>query len=261
MFFDIYCVNAFSKGDFTGNPAAVVPLDFWIPDSTMQKIAMQNNLSETAFFVKNKNGFHIRWFTPKVEVDLCGHATLASAYVIFEILKISESEILFDSRSGILKVFKSENTIFLDFPAADLKTISVDTGIFEALKTESVISWQRAKDDFLLELPDENTVKKLKPDFQKISQTPARGVIVTAPSEDYDFVCRFFAPRVGINEDPVTGSAFTKLIPFWSKKLNKEKLFAKQISERGGEVICQYNGGRVLIGGSASVYLRGRIQI
>ncbi|MBK6977857.1 MAG: PhzF family phenazine biosynthesis protein [Cytophagaceae bacterium] len=261
MFFDLYIVNAFSKGEFTGNPAAVVPLDFWIPDTTMQNIAMQNNLSETAFFVKNKNGFHIRWFTPKVEVDLCGHATLASAHVIFEILKIAESEILFESKSGTLRVFKEDGLIFLDFPSADLQSVMQENNIFEALSSPSILSWSRAKDDFLLEFSDEISIKELSPDFHKISQTEARGVIVTSQSSEYDFVCRFFAPRVGINEDPVTGSAFTKLIPFWSKKLNKEQLFAKQISDRGGEVNCKFKGERVCIGGNASVYLKGRIEI
>ena len=261
MFFDLYIVNAFSKGEFTGNPAAVVPLDFWIPDTTMQNIAMQNNLSETAFFVKNKNGFHIRWFTPKVEVDLCGHATLASAHVIFEILKIAESEILFESKSGTLRVFKEDGLIFLDFPSADIQPVMQENNIYEALSSPSILSWSRAKDDFLLEFSDEISIKELSPDFHKISQTEARGVIVTSQSSEYDFVCRFFAPRVGINEDPVTGSAFTKLIPFWSKKLNKEQLFAKQISDRGGEVNCKFKGERVFIGGNASVYLKGRIEI
>lgn len=176
-------------------------------------------------------------------------------------LKLQNLKFCLNQKVGTLRVFKEDGLIFLDFPSADIQPVMQENNIYEALSSPSILSWSRAKDDFLLEFSDEISIKELSPDFQKISQTEARGVIVTSQSSEYDFVCRFFAPRVGINEDPVTGSAFTKLIPFWSKKLNKEQLFAKQISDRGGEVNCKFKGERVFIGGNASVFLKGRIEI
>lgn len=254
-----YHVNAFAAGPFSGNPAAVVPLDFWLSESLMQKLAAQNNLSETAFFVKTTDGFHIRWFTPKTEVDLCGHATLASAYVIFEILGFQSDSIVFESKSGPLFVSKKGDEIFLNFPAVKSERIESFEGIEEAIG-QSVSEIYKASDDYLLIFEDEKTVVNLDPDFGLLAKINARGIIASSKSEGYDFVCRFFAPKVGINEDPVTGSAFTKLIPFWATILKKDRMLACQISERRGEVSCQLLDDRVLMGGQANLYLQGDIM-
>ena len=256
----IYHVNAFSETAFGGNPAAVVPLEFWLSDEIMQQIAFQNNLSETAFFVKTSSGYQIRWFTPKVEVNLCGHATLASSYVLFEILKIEEKTLVFDSKSGPLYVTKQNDTIFLDFPAVEFEEVEPNLEIQTGLKLKPLATF-KAIDDYMLVFESESDVLNADPDFGILAKTNARGIIVTAPSNNFDFVCRFFAPRVGINEDPVTGSAFTKLIPYWSKKLNKTIMNACQVSERKGFVNCEYKNDRVLIGGKPNLYLVGEIFI
>jgi PhzF family phenazine biosynthesis protein len=255
----IFHVNAFATGAFSGNPAAVVPLDFWLSESLMQQIAAQNNLSETAFFVKIADGFHIRWFTPAVEVNLCGHATLASAYVIFELLGFSGKTITFDSKSGPLYVSRSEDELFLNFPAVVSEEIHIFEGIELALgSTPTRIL--KAADDVLLIFDMEDIVANLNPDFVLLSKINARGIIVSSLSNSYDFVCRFFGPKVGVNEDPVTGSAFTKLIPYWANVLGKTEMNACQISNRRGDVSCQLLGDRVLIGGKANLYLQGEIS-
>lgn len=254
----IYHINAFASESFSGNPAAVIPLEFWLPDDKMQQIAAQNNLSETAFFVKTADGFHIRWFTPKVEVNLCGHATLASAFVIFEILGFQNDSITFDSKSGPLYVTKNGQQIFLNFPASTVEQVKTLEGVEDAIghPIERIL---KAGDDYLLIFENEGIVKNLNPDFSSLAKINARGVIVSSKSNTYDFVNRFFAPNVGIDEDPVTGSAYTKLIPYWSNILGKSKMDACQISERRGEVSCELMGERVLIGGKANLYLQGEI--
>jgi len=256
----IYHVNAFASGPFSGNPAAVIPLDFWISDDLLQKIASQNNLSETAFFVKSLEGFHIRWFTPKTEVALCGHATLASAFVLFEILKIKNDLIVFESKSGPLFVNRNKNKINLNFPSQSVDQIEAIPVLEQGLGHASLKTF-KAGDDVLLIYPNENIINCLSPDFGILDKVDVRGIIVSSISQKYDFVCRFFAPKVGINEDPVTGSAFTKLIPYWSNVLNKTQMNACQISERRGDVSCELLGDRVLIGGVANCYLIGEVYV
>lgn len=259
MKMNLYQIDAFADRLFSGNPAAVCPLDCWLDDKTMQAIAAENNLAETAFYVANGDDFEIRWFTPEVEVDLCGHATLAAAYVLFEEYGFDKPSLRFHSKSGVLQVSKKGDLFELNFPVQECTPCAVPVGLAEALGTQIVESL--SSDDYLIALETEEQLIELKPDFFKLSQLDARGIIVTAPSQQYDFVNRFFAPNVGINEDPVTGSAFTKLIPYWAKKLNKNVLQAKQVSPRGGEVFCELKGERVLISGYAKKYLQGVINI
>ena len=254
----IYHVNAFSSGAFTGNPAAVIPLDFWLSDNIMQKLAAQNNLSETAFIVKTTEGYHIRWFTPTTEVNLCGHATLASAFVIFDILNYQGDSLVFDSKSGSLFVSKNNGNIYLNFPAVLLEEVQELEGI-EVAMGELPSKIYKADDDYLLLFENEEIVANLSPNFSLLSKIDARGIIVTSKSTKYDFVNRFFGPKVGVNEDPVTGSAFTKLIPYWANIFQKNSLCACQVSERGGEVDCQLLDERVIIGGKANLYLQGDI--
>lgn len=256
----IYQVDAFTEKAFSGNPAAVVPLENWLPDETMQNIALENNLSETAFFIPTNSGFYIRWFTPAAEVDLCGHATLATAHVLFTHLNYTAETIRFDSRSGELIVRKEKNTIILDFPVSEIKEIAMPNNLVDAFNFKALKSFG-GRDDIMLVFENEDQIRLLEPDFNKIIKLKTRGIICTAPSENVDFVSRFFAPAVGVPEDPVTGSAHTMLIPFWSKKLGKQKLMAKQISKRGGTIYCQNKLTRVEIGGKAITYLIGKIYI
>ncbi len=256
MKLNIYQVDAFAENIFEGNPAAVVPLENWLPDNLMQQIAMENNLSETAFFVPIENGFHIRWFTPLAEVNLCGHATLASAHVLFHHLNYSEKEVHFKSRSGILKVKKENSMINLDFPASTLTKIEIPAEVAKAFHIQPLTCF-KGRDDYMLVFENENAVLQLKPDFQQLVKAKTRGVICTSKSEKYDFVSRFFAPAVGVNEDPVTGSAHTMLIPYWSKELRKKEMIAKQVSARGGVLHCKNLGERVEIGGKAVTFLVG----
>jgi PhzF family phenazine biosynthesis protein len=256
----IYQIDAFADHVFEGNPAAVIPLENWLPDAVMQLIALENNLSETAFFAPVENGFNIRWFTPAAEVDLCGHATLATAHVLFNHLNYTENEIRFDSRSGILKVKKEQDLIILNFPASKLTEIEIPENLRNAFNHKPVKSL-KGRDDIMLIFENEEQITQLKPDFQQILESKTRGIIVTAKSENYDFVSRFFAPAVGVNEDPVTGSAHTMLIPYWSKELGKNELTAKQVSARGGIVHCKDCGDRVEIGGKAVTFLVGEINI
>jgi PhzF family phenazine biosynthesis protein len=255
----IYQEDAFAEKVFSGNPAAVIPLQKWLPDETMQNIASENNLSETAFFIPEGSGFHIRWFTPVSEVDLCGHATLASAHIIFNELDFAEKEIHFQSRSGILKVNCQDDLIILDFPVSPLNEISMPTDIFDAfeLMPEKCI---KGKEDIMLVFEKEENIKELKPNFEYLKRMNARGVIATAKSTQYDFVSRFFAPLEGIDEDPVTGSAHTMLIPYWTEKQNKSDLDPKQISPRGGMLYCKNKNERVHIAGKAVTYLKGTIS-
>lgn len=257
----VYQVDAFAEKIFEGNPAAVIPLkDEWLPDDTMQKLAMENNLSETAFFIEKDDCFHIRWFTPKAEVDLCGHATLATSHVLFQHLHHDADHICFHSRSGILSVKKEGDLLVLNFPASIVEAKYIPTG----LKTAFGIHPQecyKGREDLMLVFKDENDIVNLEPDFAQMLEATSRGIICTAKSEKYDFVSRFFAPSFGIDEDPVTGSAHTMLIPYWSKQLKKNKLLAKQISKRGGVLKCKQLNDRVEIGGKAVTFLIGTINI
>ncbi len=254
-----YQVDAFAKKVFEGNPATICPLDKWLSDDLMQLIASENNLSETAFFVKTEDGYHIRWFTPTHEVNLCGHATLASAYVIFNILNYPNPLIQFESKSGILTVTKDNEWLVMDFPTqtpiiCDTPEIICDA--FDEKPTECLKA-----EDYIVVFNDEEFITKAKPNLSLLIKLDLRGVAITAQSKKYDFINRFFAPKYGINEDPVTGSAFTQLIPYWSSKLDKSYLKAKQVSERGGEVKCAISGDRVTISGVASLFMVGKIKI
>lgn len=255
-----YQVDAFTDRLFGGNPAGVCPLEQWLPDETMQKIAMENNISETAFFIKKDGRFHIRWFTPKVEVNLCGHATLASAHVIFHDLGFDSEVISFESRSGTLNVTKEGELLILDFPANKPQRAALPDDFVQSLNITPIQCW-RGKEDYLLLYRTQQEIEALIPDFRRMEKTDARAVIVTSPGDNVDFVSRFFAPRVGIDEDPVTGSAHTVLIPFWAEKLKKTEMQAKQLSSRGGNIFCRLRGDRVDIGGKAVTYLKGEISI
>lgn len=256
----IYKVDAFAEKIFEGNPAAVVPLENWLPDIDMQQIAMENNLSETAFFVPIKSGFHIRWFTPKAEVKLCGHATLASAHILFNHLGFAENEISFDSLSGTLKVIREKDQIILDFPALNAADAVIPEPVAKAFHIEPK-TCLKGRDDYMLIFENEQQILSLKPDFQQLIEAKTRGVICTSRSDKYDFVSRFFAPAVGVNEDPVTGSAHTMLIPYWAGKLGKNEMVARQVSERGGTLHCKLAGERVKIGGKAVTFLNGEITV
>lgn len=255
----IYQIDAFAEKQFEGNPAAVVPLEDWIPDIAMQAIAEENNLAETAFFVPTNTGFHIRWFTPNKEVKLCGHATLASAYVLFNILDYSESLLSFESLSGVLTVTKKDELLTLDFPSQPPEDCDIPLQLSTGLGREPIECL--ANDDYLAIFESEDDIYNINPDHEALKQLELRGVIATAPSSEFDFVVRFFAPKYGIPEDSVTGSAYTQLTPYWSGKLGKLKLNAKQVSARGGKVICELEQDRVLISGNAVKYMEGTIEI
>jgi PhzF family phenazine biosynthesis protein len=255
-----YQIDAFTDHLFGGNPAGVCPLSEWPPAETMQRIALENNQAETAFFVGGEGRYHIRWFTPAVEVDLCGHATLASAFAIFEIGGFSGSRIELDSRSGRLSVRREGGRLTLDFPVDETAPVPAPEPLVRGLGAAPLETF-KGKTDYMFVYGSEEDVSGMKPDFGLIAGVPARGVIVTAPGRKTDFVSRFFAPQVGINEDPVTGSAHTTLTPYWAGKLGKTELTAAQLSKRGGRLWCKLVGGRVEISGQARVYLRGEIEI
>ena len=259
MELSIYQIDAFSSCVFKGNPAAVCPLDEWLPDEIMQSIAEENNLSETAFFVPKDDGFHIRWFTPASEVDLCGHATLGSAYVLFNILGYEKEAIQFDSKSGILVVTKQDDWLTLDFPKQPPVSCKTPKEIVLAFNKEP-IECMMSKDIIAI-FDNEIDIESANPNFEQLKKLDSRGVIITAKSMRYDFVARFFAPKYGIPEDPVTGSAYTQLAPYWASKLGKQKFKVKQLSLRGGELYCEIRGDRVLISGKATKYMEGKITI
>lgn len=256
----IYQVDAFTDKIFKGNPAAVIPLEEWPDVYLMQEIASENNLSETAFLIPGDEGsYHIRWFTPTTEVDLCGHATLASAHVLYDHLSYDQEEIRFHSKSGELTVRKKEGMYWMNFPSNPPEAIPVPKLLPDALG--SIPVYTGVNTDLLVLFDDAELVRNMNPDLSLLDRMEVRGVIVTAPGKEVDFVSRFFAPSVGVPEDPVTGSAHTVLTPFWSKRLKKERLQAKQISRRGGALTCVQKGSRVEIGGNAITYLAGDIQI
>ncbi len=255
----LYHIDAFSSEVFKGNPAAVCPLKKWLPDELMQSIAFENNLSETAFFIKNKTGFHIRWFSPTNEVNLCGHATLATAFVIFNILKYDQNLIEFGSKSGPLKVYRDDDNLILDFPAQPPVPCEIPQEIINAINLTPIECLK--SEDLIVVLQDENDVKNVELNLKEFTKLGLRGVIITAQADKYDFVARCFYPGLGIDEDPVTGSAYTQLAPYWTTKLGKDFFHAKQLSARGGELTCELFRDRVLISGKAVKYLEGEIEI
>lgn len=257
----IYQVDSFTREVFKGNPAAVCILDQWPDEAHMQYIANENNLSETAFAVPVGDCFEIRWFTPEVEVDLCGHATLAAAHVLFNHLGHPGEQICFKSmHSGSLPVKRSGEMLTLDFPSDHLEEMVVPALIVTALQTPPLKAF-RGKSDFMFVFASESEIANMEPDFGLLAQTGGRGIIVTAPGNEVDFVSRFFAPQTGITEDPVTGSAHTSLTPYWSRVMGKKRLLARQLSARGGELVCEDKGDRVEISGYAVTYLIGEILV
>ncbi len=253
----LYQVDAFAGRVFTGNPAAVCPLEKWLPDEQMQSIAAENNLAATAFFVTNGDGFHLRWFTPKVEVDLCGHATLASAFVILSDFTPSAQSVRFQTRSGVLTVTRDDDLLSLDFPARPPEKCDVYHGLVAALGGDP--QTVMAARDYLVVYATEDEVRGLTPDMAALAKADRFAVIATAPGRQADFVSRFFAPAQGVQEDPATGSAHCTLTPYWSQRLNKEHLHAYQVSARGGEFWCEDLAERVRISGKAVLFLKGTI--
>ncbi|SFC28918.1 PhzF family phenazine biosynthesis protein [Pseudoalteromonas denitrificans] len=262
----IFQVDAFTNSQFKGNPAAVIPLDKWLDNEVLQKIAAENNLSETAFYIINDDIVKLRWFTPETEVDLCGHATLATAWVLVNEFNYQNAEIQFETRSGILTVrhFEdvknhNEQVFELELPIKNAQECDIKSPLLSAFGRPplEILS----SDDYLLLFENEQVIKDLKPDFALLKQLPLRGVIVTAPGDNVDFVSRWFGPNVGVNEDPVTGSAHTSLTPYWASKLDKTLLTAKQISQRGGEIECQLRCEKVLLRGKAKLYMKGEIYL
>jgi len=255
----LYQIDAFANEVFQGNPAAVCSLESWLDDDIMQAIAQENNLSETAFFVSNNTSFDLRWFTPTMEINFCGHATLAAAYVLFECLSYPLSEIKFNTRVGEFIVSKEENKFKMDFPRIELEHYTIDEDLINSLglvPKEAMLGT-----DIVILLASEHEVVDYSPNFELLKTLPGQGVCITAAGVNYDFVSRFFVPKAGINEDPVTGSTHCALAPYWSDKLNKKHLSARQLSTRGGNVLCQVNNSRVTLRGQAVKYMQGTIYI
>jgi len=257
MKISIFQVDAFTDEAFSGNPAAVCPLDYWLSDEEMQQIAGENNLSETAFIVNRGEYYQIRWFTPQTEVDLCGHATLASAWVIMNKIQPDVEQIKFGSRGGELIVKREDDLYMMDFPVHPPEKCAAPNNLIKALGQNPVEVL--ASNYYLAVFKSEDDIRNLKPYMTLLKELDRIGVVVTAPGDKVDFVSRFFAPAVGIPEDPVTGSAHCTLIPYWAEKLDKTKMTAKQVSCRGGDLICEYKKDRVVIGGQARLFMEGRI--
>jgi PhzF family phenazine biosynthesis protein len=259
----LYQIDAFAEKLFAGNPAAVVPLKKWIPEELMQQLAMENNLAETVFFVPSSSkdaDYDIRWFMPVAEINLCGHATLASAFVIFNILKEKKRSVTFSSKSGLLHVKKKKDLIEMDFPSWKPERVNgYPAGLQAALGVNEMVGVYKHR-DWIVELNTEEDVRNAKPDFTALKNT-VDAVMITAPGKDVDFVSRFFAPLDGIDEDPVTGSAHSQLVPFWSEKLGKTVMQAKQLSRRGGHLWVEQKGDRVVMAGKAVFYMKGEIEI
>jgi predicted PhzF superfamily epimerase YddE/YHI9 len=255
----IYQIDAFTGALFRGNPAAVCPLEAWLDTALMQSIAAENNLAETAFIVSAGEDYDLRWFTPEVEVKLCGHATLASAFVVFRYLRPDAPSATFHSQSGPLTVTRDGDLLTLDFPALPAVPEPAPPGLVESLGT-APLEVLRARDHVAV-YGTEADVRALRPDFERMKTLPGLGVIATAPGSDCDFVSRFFAPGAGIPEDPVTGSAHCTLVPYWAQRLGKDRLHARQVSPRGGELFCEARGERVSLGGRAVLYLEGSIHV
>lgn len=261
----IYQADAFTSELFGGNPAALVPLQQWLADEVLQAIAAENNLAETAFTVPGENGFELRWFTPAAEVPLCGHATLVSAHLLWTELGCTDEEIRFATKSGELRVRREGELIALDFPAQPPQEIPVKPEFAAAIGGQPLRAWAHPgnRDMMLLEFTGAAEVSELQPDFRAVAALPYNGVICTAPGDEFqcDFVSRFFAPAIGIDEDPVTGSAHTLLTPLWASRRDKTELSARQISARGGLLQCELRGERVIMRGTAVTYLRGQISL
>jgi len=255
----IYQIDAFATQLFEGNPAAVCPLQEWLPETTMQAVAAENNLSETAFFVPKGDGFAIRWFAPDGEVDLCGHATLGSAYVLFNLLGYEKEKIEFDSKAGVLVVTRDSEWLRMDFPSQPPAPCEAPAGLLAAFDQAPVECLKG--EDWMMVFKAESEIEAAAPNAAKLRKLDLRGVIIRAPSGRYDFVARFFAPKYGIDEDPVTGSAYTQLAPYWASKLDQTRFHAKQLSKRGGELICELVDDRVFIYGQAAPCLEGAIAI
>ncbi len=254
-----YHIDAFTRLPFAGNPAGVCPLEDWLPDETLQKIAAENNLSETAFFAPAGDHYKLRWFTPAIEVDLCGHATLASGYVLTQYLGYAKPVIRFETRSGDIFVERQGDILTLDFPSRPGERQETPAALLDGLGREPLEVY-RAR-DYLAVFANQADILDIKPDQEQLARLDCLGIIVTAPGEKVDFVSRFFAPRAGIAEDPVTGSSHSTLIPYWARRLNKTQLTAQQRSARGGELFCELAGERVKIGGHAATYMRGEIEV
>jgi len=263
----IYQIDAFARAVFAGNPAAVCPLERWLPETTMQSIAAENNLAETAFFVPRASAtdraadveYDLRWFTPQAEIDLCGHATLASGHVVFTRLAPGRQSVTFHSKSGPLIVRRDGEMLALDFPSRPPTRCDAPAGLVEALGASPSEVWSSR--DLMAVFDSEHAVRGLTPSFDRIRALNLFGLIVTAPGREVDFVSRFFAPLVGIPEDPVTGSAHCTLVPYWAKRLGKTRLRARQVSVRGGELLCEDRGERVSMAGRAVQYLEGVIEV
>lgn len=255
----LFQIDAFSTRIFGGNPAAVCPLEAWLPDELMQAIASENNLSETAFFVREGEAFHLRWFTPVAEVKLCGHATLASAHVLFHHLGIQTDSVQFDTLSGRLAVSRHGDWLEMDFPVLDLPAIERPALLESALGCE--IREVFGGYDLMVVVRDQATVQSLKPDMARLLDFPGRGMAVTAPGDDCDFVSRAFYPKLAIPEDPATGSVHCQLVPYWANRLGKSALHARQLSKRGAELRCRLEGERVRIAGQAVTFMRGQLTI
>jgi PhzF family phenazine biosynthesis protein len=263
MTYPIYQVDAFTDTLFAGNPAAVMPLEAWLDDALLQAIAAENNLSETAFFLPQADGFALRWFTPKVEVDLCGHATLAAAHVLYEHLGYEGNRIRFHTRSGQLAVMCSDDGLTLDLPARTVEPVEVDLAICDALGAvaSEAIAPAGEAGPLLCVYEFESDVAALAPDFAALAAASERNVIASAPGDSRDVVSRFFAPRVGIDEDAVTGSAHCVLVPYWARRLGRDSMACRQISPRGGELDCTLRGDRVMMTGRAVTYLVGEVRV
>jgi PhzF family phenazine biosynthesis protein len=254
----LYQIDAFADKLFSGNPAAVIPLNSWIREPLMQQLAMENNLAETVFFVKNGDDYEIRWFTPEKEINLCGHATLASAFVLFTQLGYAKPSITFHSQSGPLIVTKDGDRILMDFPSwKPEKTSEFPEQLAAALGVKEIVGVYKSR-DLLVELNTEDDIRNAVPDFTLLKKLGHK-VIITAPGKEVDFVSRFFAPTYGVDEDPVTGSAHSQLIPFWSEKLHKQTMIARQLSKRGGQLWVEQKGERVSMGGQCVFYMKGEI--
>lgn len=256
----IYQADAFTSEVFGGNPAAVCPLESWLPDDILQGIALENNLSETAYYVPEGDGYRLRWFTPAVEVDLCGHATLATAHIMFNKGLHEGDSIAFQSRSGPLHVSRRDDLIVMDFPKIERFPAEEDTGWLEEIIGQKPLAVERGEHRRLVLLENETAVRAAKPDIAKLKAS-GKGLILTAPGDDCDCASRFFTPARGIDEDPVTGSAHCVIAPYWAEKLGRNDIHARQVSARGGELFCRVLGDRVEIAGRAASYLEGVITI
>ena len=258
----LYQVDAFADEVFKGNPASVCVLDEWLDDSLMQNIAMENNQAETVFIVKADKHYDIRWFSPTVEIALCGHATVATAFILFNVLKKEKDQIVFKSKSGLLYVNKETNgMITIDFPADPPTEVSeIPAGLFEGLNVKPTSVW-KGKFDYMVEVEKEEIVNNLQPNFNLIATIPSRGVLVTSKGKEVDFVSRCFFPQTGVDEDSVTGSAHCLLVSYWNSKTGKSSFIATQNSKRGGKLICKLQGDRVLMSGYATLYMKGEIYL